>query len=223
MYLYYVLNKLCNYYAETDLSDLSNTSNLNDEPMNKICQINHIPEINYPISFEIIKKLKKKYNYSDYIITTTLWSLFLYEMNYADTFFHIISCRKKHELDKQGNYFCIEDIKIADDFEVTCKNMKSIIENNKINYISKHECVYSCVRQFFKMKKKYIFFNSWLTYKHLSFNKNDFLGGVYILPFVHNAINKTHYVLINDNSYFLSHTVKNIHNSDFMSFLSKYS
>jgi hypothetical protein len=178
---------------------------------------------NYPVNKMIISTLKEKYPFSDYVIVSILWSYYISKMSTKRKFGHVISNRTPGEKYTIGNFITVIGIELSDSFYESClllqntiKRIKSIKTNKIVNYSSLLLNYCKCD----------VIFDSWLSFKHITFNDKKNIG-IYSNNFKSNSnINIVEYVTtiaIHNDYYYLTHSINDCgDNNHFIEFINEF-
>jgi hypothetical protein len=182
----------------------------------------------YPVNKTLISSLKKKYPFSDYIITTTLWSYFISQNTKKKTFGHVVSYRTPDTIYSIGNYNTVQKpLKLCDLFYDSCLLLKNTIKRtkSKINYPKSISLILN-------NKRSDIVFDSWLTYKHIEFDGKKCKGiystlheyyNMHNANWVHNAnSDNLLYVTFYDDCYYLSKPINGCNSDNFATFINTF-
>jgi len=180
----------------------------------------------YPVNKILISSLKKKYPFSDYVITTTLWSYFISQNTKNKTFGHVISYRTVDTIYSIGNYCTVQKpLKLCDLFYDSCLLLKNTIKKtkSKIEYPKFIPMILNNI-------KSNIVFDSWLTYKHIEFDGKKCKGIYAILHEYNNIHNVQMYsqfdklliVTFYDDCYYLSKPINGCNSDNFVTFINTF-
>jgi hypothetical protein len=181
----------------------------------------------YPVNKILISSLKKKYPFSDYVITTTLWSYFISQNTKYKTFGHVISYRTPNTIYSIGNYHTVQKpLKMCDLFYDSCLLLKNTIikTKSKIHYSKSISHLLNCIRSD-------IIFDSWLTYKHIEFDGKK-CKGIYSTLHEYNNMHHTNIMHANsdnlfvvtffDDYYYLSKPINGCNSDNFATFINTF-
>jgi hypothetical protein len=123
-----------------------------------------------------------------------------------------------------GNYIYLLIITIENSILETCQLLSTQIKNIREKNIGKNKLngIKSILQQITieNILQCNFVFNSWLTYKNISFH-NSYCKGIYteleVLPLHHTT--NTNFVIYHNDYYCLSNTLPNIHNTSFEPYL----
>ena len=175
---------------------------------------------NYPIHKRQILQLKEKYPFSDYVIATTLWSSYLYQMTKKRTFGHIISTRPLEHQYTPGNFITCVQVSYNPSFYDSCVHLTDLIHSVKHQRKTKCALLRCLVAHYISCD---FIFDSWLSFKHVKFTTP--CKGIYLTHWEDHPITYTHYlsmVGIHEEYYYLTHSMKECDSTTFHDFI-KYS
>jgi hypothetical protein len=175
----------------------------------------------YPVNKILISSLKKKYPFSDYVITTTLWSYFISQNTKKKKFGHVVSYRTPDTKYSIGNYVTMQKpLKLCDLFYDSCLLLKNTIKKTK------SKIYYKSISFNLNMKRSDIIFDSWLIYKHIEFDGKK-CKGIYSTSHEYNNMHHANtdnvlYVTFYDDCYYLSKPINGCNSDNFVTFINTF-
>ena len=176
-----------------------------------------------PISPDLFSDIKSKYEFTDYVIITSIWSHFFYTCNNKKLFGHLINFRPSGCEYECGNFIFLQIIELGNTILDTCEILTNAISNARKSHLQhKFQGIQSILynANINTVLNCNMVFNNWTVYKHLHFEESK-LNGVYNNAETTNLYNFTdaNYIIIHNGMYCLSSNVKNITNADFHQYL----
>ena len=171
---------------------------------------------NYPLSQTLVSRFKVTHPFSDYIISTTIWSHFISLKTNIRTFGHTVSFRDVDDAYTQGNFIRIVSVELGETIRASCELLKNAIQSERGN-VNKTTAAFSAIKSYVKCQ---VIYTSWLKYKFLNFGTS--CNGFYSTGFEKRkmiASNRINVVCMHDTSYYLSHSIDGCDNASFREYV----
>jgi len=172
---------------------------------------------NYPLSRKLVSKVKLTHPFSDYIISTTLWSHYISAKTNIRTFGHVVSFRGVNETYVAGNFCTVVSVELGKTLYESCYILKKATEYDK-DKRNQTTAIIPIIKNYVTCR---VIYSSWLNYKHLKFGSST-CKSFYFDSYENHKITaakRINLVCMHNNSYYLSHSIDGCNNDSFKGYV----